>query len=295
MPRTLLDGLLLFVISVLDYLVLVYQISVHAVRRNRWWPFSPYQRSKHNPHYSDSRGRCNSLPELEDCTTVRASATQQQSPLSLSPPPWNVTATEPFVVHPDDNDQNSPNNFTSEKNNTYPEELHEIENWDWGHIPVELEPAFLEEHQYPPDAWMEYHPTLRVIQRPTVARHDGASLTAAAAAAKRQHPNAPQSMARYPTKEKITFGPRNEASSVFEEEKKDDVVGNHMQEGDDNTNRDHTATITEPEEGDAEFESGSNGRRSNETTPRQQQQQPREKTTINNTTEMPLRRSVVAT
>ena len=154
----------------------------------------------------------------------------------------------------------------------------EIENWDWGPIPIELEPAFLTERCYPPD-WLVYHPKLRVIPRTTALRYEATT---------KQPPPLPSSEtgARYSATNCLApdGGGSLVSPSLFEDEKKDDniVVGH------DNLN---FSSTTRPSESNTNLKdcSPTPMRRANETS----RQQPIP--TKNNEGDMPIRRSVVAT
>lgn len=287
--QVFIDGLLWWVISVLDYLWVAYQMMVHTVRDRCWRSFykNNNTRNRSQNNGANSRSRCNSLPELEDCSlsaaiddSVVITMATTTAASSLQPLPQHEERNVgPISIHPELNGaaEKMDKNVNNNSENPLCEEM---ENWDWGPIPVDLEPAFLTESRYPSD-WLVYHPKLRVIPRTVALRYD---------ARMKQQPQPPLSKTGAPYSATNCLAPDGGGSlaspSLFEDEKKDDnniiVVGHenlHMASNSrrvgSNTNSSDCSPTTL--------------RRANETS----RQPP---TNNNNKAEnMPIRRSVVAT
>jgi len=148
----------------------------------------------------------------------------------------------------------------------------QIEIWDWGPIPLELEPAFLEERQFPKD-WPVYHPKLRVVTRQEALRYDREK-------AKQQSP------VRQEQKKQTPGGPAvlaRKDPTFFEDEKKDDA-SNSIEDDDNTKSAEEEASVVDTKATAAMHPSPNRP-------PRQQQQ--RERAT--NKSKMPIMRSVVAT
>jgi len=156
-PRIVLELLLLLLFTVLDYVRAAYQILVSGCLRSLWPPAAQRNDDRGRRNNNDcGRHRSNSVPELEDCSNNNA------DPLS------SVTTVQPLVVPPPNSTQHNSDRGAEARSST-------IDDWDWGPVPIELEPAFLEERQYPNnanDCWMVYHPKLRVVTRQEAERYD---------------------------------------------------------------------------------------------------------------------------
>ena len=292
-PQAWLDGLLWCVVSILDYLWCGYQRLVHTIR-DRFLFYN--NNSNHSTRSSagnrnninsgrNSRNRCNSLPELEDCSLsaghhhrgdccVSPLADATTGALLLQQPQQQQHekgSIGPITTYPEGAVEIIKNTSSSSSSHSEQQPRHEIEIWDWGPIPVELEPAFLTERLYPSD-WLVYHPTLRVIPR-----------TAA------QQQQSPENGARYSAKHGIMpVGNNGLASpSCFEDEKKDDNIAvghDSMDEHDGGAkNAAHLASTSRPLES------------STETLQRQTNETSRRMPTNNSSkADMPILRSVVA-
>jgi len=241
--RLVLDLALFLLATGLDYTRAAYQILVNLLRS--LWQLAPVIISEERGEMRDRdrRNRCNSLPELEDCAAIQLRQSDGIYRTENNPPP-------------------------------FPQPQSQIEAWEWGPVPRELEPAFLDERQYP-KSWMVYHPVLRVVTREEAQKYDREQ------AEKRQQ----QQLQRQESKESCMSTRLEE----FEEEKKDDTSGSNSFE----------ATIGEvrPEDESKTITFGSSPKRqtNNSTSRQQQQQQPQRERSPSGGRSIPVLRSVVAT
>ena len=83
--------------------------------------------------------------------------------------PLEWGAVPPAPCQATDDDDDLPALLASDDDAGAPEEPQECGLW--GPVPHELEPAFLDERQYP-DSWLVYHPELRVVTRQEAQKYD---------------------------------------------------------------------------------------------------------------------------
>jgi hypothetical protein len=108
-----------------------------------------------------NRNRCNSLPELEDCL----------SPAVAAVDPSFGSEHYDFGLLDESNGRLKETTRIAEQTSLTNQQQRGAV-WDWGSmLRAELEPAFLDENDYPAD-WIVYHPVLRVVTKKEADKYD---------------------------------------------------------------------------------------------------------------------------
>jgi hypothetical protein len=231
--QLLLDILASFAVSAVDYIRATYQIASEVLRRLLRWILcgctlggqniggGPGIGHHRNQQYAQraferrhnsalNRSRCNSLPELEEFA-LDPSLTSEQHSMVDALLVDNLTAGT-VVAHDE------------------PSSSHSVwESWEWGIlVRSKLEPAFLNESEYPAD-WMVYHPVLGVVPKVQAELYDQEQRKTnelkqhAKDAASRDGP-ADQSSFNTNGDSDLHHEARNGNDVRHEEEKKDDIA-----------------------------------------------------------------------
>lgn len=150
------DALVNWLASWIDYARAAYQITTESVRNGL--QLGPVGIANHRRRRRTAkRNRCNSIPELEGCV-VEPSLGSDYGALDLL----------------DENNKNCLAHAYEGKEisaQPLPSIEHQRGEWDRVSIYRELEPAFLNERDYPA-GWLVYHPVLRVVTKTEAETYD---------------------------------------------------------------------------------------------------------------------------
>lgn len=230
------------------------------------------QRTANNATAKNSRNRCNSLPELEDCVVVEPSFGSDHY-------------CDGFELLDENNNSCSETNnemarIAQQQTTPLSRQQQRGGGWDWSPlVRAELEPAFLRESDYPP-GWMVYHPVLRVVTKTEAEQYDRKQETEQHERSEQQQVN--DDAASPDDAAVVSTNPPEDGGDHCEEEKKDDRGGESSKDG-----VDSAAEI--PISGD------DNDTAKLSTPNRQRQQENNHNAAAASPESMPVRRSVVAT
>jgi hypothetical protein len=197
--------------AMMDYTRAVCHITTEFVRSNGSW-FGPVAMANRKRRRTAQRNRCNSLPELEGCV-AEPSFGSDYGALDLL-------------------DENSSLYELKEmKTQRISSTEQQRGGWEWGPVSTELEPAFLNESDYPA-GWLVYHPILRVVTKGEAEEYDQVQ------AEKQQQQQQQQQQQELPDETKHT--PLNDGDHEHAEEKKEDLIGGETKSAESNTKRSPT-------------------------------------------------------